>query len=92
MDIAVLKILNIPGNLKFKLIISRLSDPRVTLRLWSKPNLLATATRGVTQHLLEADLLHGHLPRLAHPPHLILQVQNQAQVRTGDLNNGLFLN
>ena len=82
MDHAVLKILSIPGNLKFKLIISRLSDLRVTQRLWSKPNLLATATREVTQHLLEADLLHGHLAHLAHLHHLILQVENQAQVRT----------
>ena len=63
-------------------------------RLWFKPNLLATVTRGVIQHLLEADLLHGHLAHLAHLHHLILQVENQAQVRMnkGDLNKGWLLN
>jgi hypothetical protein len=50
---------------------------------------MATATSAVTQHLLEAGLLHGHLAHLARLLHLILQVENQAQVGTKILKPSL---
>ena len=56
-------------------------------RLWFKPNLSATATSEVTQHLLEAGLRHGRLARLARLPHLILQAENRAQVYGANLIN-----